>query len=74
MRVLMRDKDDSTLILIEAASITYDRTAMELYVGTVETDYVIERITEVNANSLIQELYNTGKVDVTLYSAYEDER
>ena len=73
MRVLMRDKDDSTLILIEAASITYDRTAMELYVGTVETDYVIERITEVNANSLIQELYNTGKVDVTLYSAYEDE-
>ena len=53
MRVLMRDKDDSTLILIEATSITYDRTAMELYVGTVETDYVIERITEVNANSLI---------------------
>lgn len=73
MQILMRDKDDSTLILVVATSITYDRSDMELHVGTVETDYVIEKITEVNANSVIQELYDKGKADVTMYPAYEDE-
>jgi len=73
MRALLQDKEDGTLIAVSVDSICYDPEAMELYIDTGCSSYTIERIIRVNADSLIRELFENGKADMTNYPAVVDE-
>ena len=67
MRVLMRDREDDTLLVVEAISVCYDKDAQELVIDTAEDQYVVGRIVPANADSVLRELYNSGKTDLTEY-------
>ena len=69
MRALLKEKDDQTIFAVEVVDMGYDKEAKELYVTTQAHFYVISRIVEANARSAAQELYDTGKVDLTAYDA-----
>jgi len=69
MRALLKDKEDGTLILIAVTETCYDPESMELCLYAGETCYTIEKITQVVADSLIQELYENGKADFTQFTA-----
>ncbi len=73
MRALLRDKEDSTLILIAVTETSYDSDSMELCLYAGETCYTIEKITRVIADSQIQELYENGKADFTQFVAAIEE-
>ena len=73
MRALLRDKEDGTLLAVSVVSVCYSPEAMELYIDTGHSGYTIERIIQVNADSLIRELFENGKADMTNYQATIDE-
>ena len=73
MRALLRDKEDSTLIAVSVNSICYSPEALELYIDTGHSSYTVERIIQANADSLIRELFENGKADLTDYQAPIDE-
>ena len=64
MRILLRDSEDQTLVLIEAEHINYNPEAQELYVSSDNYDYTVHRIIRANAESAISELFSNGKVTV----------
>ena len=69
----MQDKEDGTLIAVSVESIYYAPDAMELYISSGYSSYTIDRIIQANADSLIRELFETGKSDMTAYPASVDE-
>ena len=73
MRALLQDKEDGTLIAVAVESIYYAPDVMELYISSGYSNYTIDRIIQANADSLIRELFETGKSDMTAYPASVDE-
>ena len=73
MRALLQDKEDDTLIAVAVESIYYAPDVMELYISSGYSNYTIDRIIQANADSLIRELFETGKSDMTAYPASVDE-
>lgn len=73
MRILLRDKEDQTLVLVEAEHVIYNPDAQELYVSSANYDYTVHKIVRPNADSAISELYASGLVDLTTFEASSDE-
>ena len=69
MRALIRDKSDNTLMLIEVTEACYSPEDKELYLTSPDHDYCIEGIVQVNAHSAFTDLFDTGKVDLSIYKA-----
>ena len=73
MRVMLRDKEDQSLVVIEAEHVYYNPETQELYVSSANYDYTVHKIVRANADSAIRELYASGKVDLTTFEASSDE-
>ena len=69
MRALIRDESDNTLIVLEVHEACYSPEDQELYLYSSDTDYCIEGIVQVNADSAFTELFENGKVDLSIYKA-----
>lgn len=71
MRVLMRDKDDQTLVALEVTEAVYDPEKQMLYLYNTDTGYQVERVVGVNADSIFRDMYSNGMTDPTDYPACE---
>ena len=71
MRALLKDGADGTFIVLEVEQVCYDEQARELYLASTDYEYCVPRIIRVNADSVIRELFETGKSDLTCYEAME---
>ena len=72
MRVVLKDRADQTLMLVEATDVTYDREDLELYFYCGDCCYVVKDIPAPNANAAIQALFESGKVDLTHYASFRE--
>lgn len=72
MRVMLRDMDDQIIVVLEADHVFYepDEKLLCVYCGEMECD--VQNICRANADAAIQELYETGKVDLTVYQSESD--
>lgn len=73
MRALLKDKEDRTLIAIEATEAVYDPEEQILYLRNADASYQVESIIAVNADAAIQELFDRGAVDLTCYPACQED-
>lgn len=70
MRVLLRDKRDNTLIVVEATEVNYDPEDSCLCICLVgKDDYAILGIEPDLANTVIRDLYDSGKAALDNYLA-----
>lgn len=72
MRVLLQDKTDSTLMVVEATDVCYDKDSQTLCVYVNDTCFSVERMIQSNADAAIRGLFATGMADLTMYPASED--
>ena len=73
MRALLKDKEDCTLIVMEVTEAVYDPDDAILYLRNADAAYQVERMVRVNADAAMQELYQTGMVDLTAFPAAEED-
>lgn len=74
MRVLLKDRADQTLMLVEPTDVDYDRDEQELYFYSGDACYVVEHLDENNIISAMQTLFAEGKVDLTAYPSFREVR
>ena len=73
MRVLLRDKRDDALAVVEATEMNYDLKSKELYIYLPGGDnYTIEDLIFEEAHTLITKLYQDGIVSTTDWVARYD--
>ncbi len=72
MRVLMKDREDATLMVAEATDAYYEKKLEELYLSSGNVGYTVSGIREIDARRAIQELFETGAVDLSGYEASVD--
>lgn len=74
MRLLFREKGDSSLKVIEAIEIAYDPELEELYASTATTDFVCCGVDKGTADKAISLAFEKGFVDCsTLYFEYDED-
>jgi hypothetical protein len=73
MRALLRDQEDQTLIALEVTEAAYYPDDQDLGLYSGDTTYMVHKIVKANADSLIRELYDTGKADFTNYPAEHED-
>lgn len=73
MRVLLRDKRDDALAVVEAIEMNYDPSDKELCICLYGGDsYTIENLTFEEARALVTKLYQDGMVSTTGWVARYD--
>lgn len=72
MRVMLRDMEDQTIVVIEADYVFYDPDEQVLCVYRGEMECEVHKVCRANADAAIRELYDTGKVDLTAYQSKID--
>ena len=71
MRVLFRDQEDSCLFAAEIAVVTFDPESQQLSFFSADDDTItIPDITQNLADSIITNLYEEGKANLSSYQAY----
>lgn len=73
MRALLRDQSDNTLMVICVTEASFDPKEQELYLYAGESCYTVQRVTSAIADSLLRELFETGKADFTQFGTEVDE-
>lgn len=74
MRALLRDQEDNTLLAIEVTEAYYVPDDQILYMETITGDtYCAGKMIQINADSIVRELYERGAADLTSYSSWLDE-
>ena len=70
MRVLLKDKRDGALAVVEAIEVNYDPSDKSLCVCLYGGDsYLIEGMARETADEWIDKLWVEGKIDLTSYEA-----
>lgn len=70
MRALLKDQTDGTLVAFETVEAIYDKEEQRIYLyNPAGTGYQVGPIIEVNAESLIAELFKKGQSEMTDYPA-----
>lgn len=73
MRILLTDREDNTLIVVEPTDVRYDPELSELYIYTANGDYyVVTEIDRFHADRALRELYDHDRVDLTVLKSYFD--
>ena len=67
----MRDRQDGTLIVLEAEQVGYDEKAQELYLSSPDYDYFVPRMVTVSADPFIRDLFENSKVNLSNFVAIE---
>ena len=69
MRVLLRDKDDRSLFVMEATTVAYDPMTRTLFCISADDGAAVSNISPTVANSFVQILFHAGKADLSEYDA-----
>ncbi|MDO4841653.1 MAG: hypothetical protein Q3982_03135 [Phoenicibacter congonensis] len=69
MRVLMRDGQDQSLIAFNAQEVIFDPEDQAMILTSGDLSYVVEKVTQINADDYIRELVDQGKVDLSMFNA-----
>lgn len=73
MRALLRDRSDNTIMAICVTEASFDTKEQELYLYAGETCYTVQKVTSTIADSLLRELFETGKADLTQFGTEVEE-
>lgn len=66
MRVLATDKNDSTLVTIEAVSTAYDTDTREMFIYiTDDSAFILDDVDSYDYEGYAKELFNTGRIDTS---------
>ncbi|MBQ3089759.1 MAG: hypothetical protein IJD21_04255 [Oscillospiraceae bacterium] len=69
MNVLLRDREDGTLIAAAVTAIYHWPEAQELYIDSGALHFTLFPLNRASADQAIRTLYETGKADLTRYQA-----
>ena len=73
MKVLLKEADDGTLVLLEAEEINYLPEERVLNIWSSQSSFEIRDIEKANADYIVNDAFRCDKVDLSMYEAVRDE-
>ena len=69
MKILLKEANDETLVVLEATEINYDPEERVLNIWGNQTDFEIRNLDRRTADSIINDVYRCERLDLALYGA-----
>lgn len=73
MKVLLKEADDGTLVLLEAEEINYLPEERVLNIWSSQSSFEIRNIDKANADHIENDAFRCDKLDLSMYEAVRNE-